>query len=89
MTHFTEPTTHKAKQRHRCDWCWQRIDPGEQYTRYRFYDDGDAGTMKLHEDCYGAMQEAVAEEGGHLEWTPGQERPARAAQADAALGSER
>ena len=70
----TETTTHKARKRHRCTWCWQFIEIGETYLRYRYYGD-DACTVKEHPECYEAMLEAVREEGGFFEWTPGQERP--------------
>lgn len=76
MTYCTEAETHKAQKIHRCEWCWQRIETGEQYKRYRYYSDGDAGTVKAHPECYDAIQEAAREEGGIVEWTPGQERPA-------------
>ena len=75
MTHCTEVETHKARKTHRCEWCWQRIGSGEQYKRYRFYDGGDVGTIKMHLECYDAMQGESVEEGGYIEWTPGQERP--------------
>lgn len=74
----TEPETYKAKKRHRCEWCWQFIEPGERYKRYRWFDGGEASTVKMHDECYGAMQDAAAEEGGYIEWTPGQERPVTA-----------
>lgn len=32
-------------------------------------------TMREHPECYEAMCEAAEEEGGWIEWTPGQERP--------------
>ena len=74
--HATETETHKAKKRHRCDWCWQSVDAGETYKRYRYYAHGDAGTVKMHPECHDAMQVEANEEGGWFEWTPGQERPA-------------
>lgn len=74
--HSTQVETHTAAKPHRCDWCWQRIDAGTAYNRYRCYGGGDASTVKMHPECYGAMQEAAREEGGWIEWTPGQERPA-------------
>jgi hypothetical protein len=72
---MTEVETHKARKAHRCEWCWQRIDEGAEYKRYRYYDGGEAGTVKMHPECYEAMQEAAREEGGWIEWTPGMERP--------------
>lgn len=79
MTFQTETETHVARKRHRCDWCWQFIEPGERYSRYRYFDGGDAGTVKMHTECHEAMQEAAREEGGWFEWSPGQERPEVAA----------
>lgn len=73
---WTNPTTQRAAKQHRCTWCWQFIDAGDNYTRYRFFSYGDASTVKMHPECYGAMQDAAREEGGNIEWTPGQERPA-------------
>ncbi len=75
MSHCTEPTTHQAIKQHRCSWCWQFIEIGDQYKRYRFFDGGDAGTVKMHPECFDAMQEEAAEEGGYFEWTPGMQRP--------------
>ena len=73
--HMTEVETHKARKAHRCEWCWQRIDDGTEYKRYRYYGGGEASTVKMHPECYDAMQEAAREEGGYIEWTPGMERP--------------
>lgn len=74
---YATPTeTHKAKKQHRCEWCWQFIEAGETYNRYRFYADGEAGTVKMHPECYEVMQDEASNEGGWFEWTPGQERPA-------------
>ena len=80
MTHTTEPTTQRAIKRHRCTWCWQHIVPGEQYRRYRCYDGGDAGTVKMHPECFDAMQAEAAEWGPGFEWMPGQERPTKETQ---------
>lgn len=74
--HTTEVETHVAHKKHSCGWCCQIILPGDMYKRYRYYDGGDAGTVKLHPECYAAMCEAASEEGGYIEWTPGQDRPA-------------
>ena len=73
--HMTEVETHKARKTHRCEWCWQRIDEGTEYKRYRYYDGGEAATIKMHPECMDAMQEEAAYWGGVFEWTPGQDRP--------------
>lgn len=77
MSDWTETTTQKARKRHRCTWCWEYVEKGEVYKRYRYFDGGDAGTVKLHLECHEAMLEAAREEGPGFEWTPGQERPAK------------
>lgn len=74
--HATEPTTQAAMKSYRCNWCWQAIKPGETYRRYRFYSDGDAGTTRMHPECFAVMKEEADKEGGWFDWTPGQERPA-------------
>jgi len=72
----SEVETHTAAKEHRCSWCWQRIESGSKYKRYRWWNGGDTGTEKMHPECHGAMIEAAREEGGWVEWTPGDgERP--------------
>mgnify|MGYP001560514442 CR=1 FL=1 len=76
MGTMTETQTLCAAKQHRCTWCWQLIAKGETYMRYRFFNGGDAGTCKMHPECYEAMEQAAQEEGGWFEWAPGMERPA-------------
>lgn len=72
----TNPTQHVARKRHRCSWCMGLIEVGVTYKRYRYFSYGDAGTVKMHPECYGAMTEAAQDEGGWIEWMPGEhERP--------------
>jgi hypothetical protein len=71
----TETETHKARKRYRCEWCWQFVEIGDTYKRYRFYDGGEASTIRMHPECHDAMEEEASEEGGWIEWTPGRERP--------------
>ncbi len=75
MSYVTETEAHKARKSHRCKWCWQHIELGTEYRRYRYYVGGEAGTVKMHPECYDAMQDEAREEGGWYEWTPGRERP--------------
>lgn len=87
MSHTTDPTTQTARKPHRCEWCWQPIQTGETYTRYRYFDGGDAGTVKLHPECFDAMQAEARECGGWLEWTPGEgERPTAVERAEGQHG---
>ena len=44
---MTATETHTARKTHRCQWCWQCIEVGTKYRRYRFYDGGDVGTVKM------------------------------------------
>jgi len=66
---FTQTTRHTARKPHMCDWCWTRIEPGEQYVRYRWFDGGDAITCKHHPECFVAMEQCddLPVDG----WTPG------------------
>ena len=75
MGHMTAIAEYKARKRYRCDWCWQFVEPGNVYQRYRYFSDGDAGTCKMHPECCDAMLEEARLEGGWIEWTPGQDRP--------------
>lgn len=78
---MTDTQTLVAAKTHRCTWCWQSINKGDTYMRYRFFNGGDAGTCKMHPECYDAMEQAATEEGGWFEWVPGMERPPVKAQA--------
>jgi hypothetical protein len=71
---MSEPTTQTARKRHRCDWCWQHIEPKDVYLRYRCFDaeaDIEAATVKMHPECFSAMQQEAGLEGGWIEWEPG------------------
>lgn len=64
----TDPEKLKARKPHRCISCGEPVNPGEQYMRWRCYDGGDAGTMKMHSECYD-MHKADSD-GGPWEFTP-------------------
>ena len=73
----TEVETLKARKIHLCQSCGERINVGDTYNRWRCYDSGDVGTVKMHPECY-AMHCADAEcmGGGPWEFSPfGHERP--------------
>lgn len=62
----------KARKEHRCTWCGQKIDAGQEYLRQRVVIDGDAGTQKFHLECDAAFNEAARlEGGGPLYFEPG------------------
>lgn len=76
MAGVSEHKTARAKKAHGCHWCGQRIEPGELYVKYRWWNGGDAGTNKMHPECDEACNEAAREEGGWIDWLPGDnERP--------------
>lgn len=68
-------TVRTARKHHRCIWCWQAINAGERYLDERSVNDGEMQRHKWHPECRAAMLEEAKDEGGVIEWTPGQERP--------------
>ena len=72
MATMTDTTEIKAvRKSHECSWCAERIEKGESYKRYRYFDNGDAGTVKMHIECYEASAELVAEYNEPIEFRPG------------------
>lgn len=56
MSAMSAVTEQKAKKLHSCSWCGERIDLGEIYKRYRYFNSSqDAGTVKMHPECYEDM----------------------------------
>ena len=75
--HCTDPETLTARKTHNCQSCGDLVNAGETYLRWRCYDGGDAGTVKMHPECY-AMHQADADGmgGGPWEFSPfSHERP--------------
>lgn len=58
----TEPKPLVATKRHQCTWCDTPIQPKDPYWRWRCYDGPDANTVKLHDDCFSAMNSQPLEE---------------------------
>lgn len=72
-----------AKKRHRCTWCGQWIEPGEQYTKEFVKVDGDPSWNKLHPECDEALSECARNEGGSCTYRLyDEERPARTSGGD-------
>ena len=74
MSASSQTETHVAKKKHLCSWCGTRIEIGETYKRYRWFAYGEAGTVKEHLECYEAMHRVSKEEGGWVEFMPGDYR---------------
>ena len=73
--HCTDAENLKARKVHICSSCGERINAGEKYLRWRCYDSGDVGTVKMHPECRN-MHDAEAGATGLWEFTPfSHERP--------------
>lgn len=57
MSSSTTPTTQASRTRRWCDWCGESIEIGERYARWRYYDQGDASTVRTHPECLAAIEE--------------------------------
>jgi len=74
--HCTAPETLVARKPHNCMSCGELVSPGDQYMRWRCFDSGDVGTVKMHPECH-AMHNADAGFTGFWEFTPfSHDRPA-------------
>lgn len=55
-----------ARKSHCCDWCGERIDVGQPYRRWRWFDGSHASTVRAHPECEAAGAELANEEGGMM-----------------------
>lgn len=60
-----------ARKTHHCSWCGELIEAGQSYCRYRWFDCGDVGTVKMHPECIKALDKVVSQEGGVVYFNPG------------------
>lgn len=73
MGHATQPKTIKAARKpHRCSWCNHRIDVGQSYQRWRWFDGGDASTCHMHPECVDAMDETYRDDPDFETFSPGE-----------------
>ena len=59
--------TRKAKKRHRCDWCPEFIEPGENYIDERAVYCGDFQHLKFHPECKQACSQIAKQNGGDFD----------------------
>lgn len=73
----TDTESLTARKPHVCQSCGEAVNLGEQYKRWRCYDAGDVGTVKMHPECYEMhCSEAEGLGEGSWEFTPfSHERP--------------
>ena len=63
MGYATESRKIKSsRKKHMCDWCNTGIDVGTPYFRWRWYESGDACTVKSHPECLDACNECDYED---------------------------
>lgn len=78
-----------ARKAHRCIWCWESIRVGDRYLDERSIYDGNMQRNRFHPECHDAMRQAASEEGGVIEWIPGEnERPVKAPAPQADQGGD-
>lgn len=58
----------KARKQHRCTYCGQIINIGEEYARWASYEDGTSAQNKMHPECLESLQAEA--ENGVFEYTP-------------------
>ena len=69
---FHERSVKASRKIRRCGWCGESIKIGEPYESYRWRDGSDGGNVYMHPECLEAMRRTSREEGGWLEWSPGE-----------------
>lgn len=71
MTHCTPVTEVRARKRHSCSWCAQRIERGEVHRQYTYIGEDGPCRVRLHQECYAAFQAYEKIEQGGFEFSPG------------------
>lgn len=62
----------KARKTHGCSWCGERIEIDQPYSRWRWFDGGDASTVRVHPECNAALHDMSVELGESIEFFPGE-----------------
>lgn len=70
-------TKRRGKARN-CDWCGQRIEVGELYETWLFFDGGNRSSCYAHEECYLDWANLAIEEGDMVDSYGDHERPSKA-----------
>lgn len=63
----TNPTAQKT---HRCEWCSEEIESGEEYVRFEGIFEGRSCTVKMHPECREAELREAEEVGRRYWWEP-------------------
>lgn len=61
MVTMLSESTPTARKEHRCDWCAEAVEVGEQYERWSYILDGDFITSKMHRECLRAAQDSMGD----------------------------
>jgi hypothetical protein len=78
VSDYCGDTSFHTKKRGRirpCNWCGQRIEIGERYGKWLWFDEIGRATLYAHEECLEVWWKAASEEGGYVESSGDEERP--------------
>lgn len=61
MSTFGEIREPVARKKHHCEWCPEKIKPGEKYSRFVGMWDGDFQNWAMHKECLDAHRKSEAD----------------------------
>ena len=70
--HNTAAVNVRARKRHCCTWCGEKIEAGEIYKKWCCIGDDGPMTNKMHNECHAAMGRWIKAQPGEFEFGSGE-----------------